>query len=76
MRYWPSIVLLCLSVVGFAAAVWLMVLAKVSNGGFTLAAVSVGLLAFLGAAFAVGRIRRIQSLTPEAIIRGRDDDLN
>jgi hypothetical protein len=38
--------------------------------------VSVGLLAFLGAAFAVGRIRRIRSLTPEAIIRGRDDDLN
>ena len=73
MRTWPSIVLLCVSVAAFAGAVWLMVLAELSNGGYTLAAVSLGLVAFLGAAFAVGRIRRIRSLTPEAIIRGSDD---
>ena len=73
MRSWPSIVLLCASVAAFAGAVWLMVLAELSNGGYTLAAVSLGLVAFLGAALAVGRIRRIRSLTPEAIIRGSDD---
>lgn len=74
MRYWPSVVLLCVSVVAFTAAIWLMVLAELSSGGYTLAAVGVGLPAFLGAAFAVGRIRRIRSLTLEAIIHGRDGD--
>ena len=74
MRYWPSVVLLCVSVVAFTAAIWLMVLAELSSGGYTLAAVGVGLPAFLGAAFAVGRIRRIRSLTPEAIIHGRDGE--
>jgi predicted membrane-bound spermidine synthase len=73
MRYWPAIVLLCVSVVAFAGAVWLMVLAELSTGGYALAAVRVGLVAFLGAALAVGRIRRIRTLTPEAIIRGHDD---
>lgn len=73
MRYWPSIVLLCISVFAFAGAVWLVVLAELSTGGYALAAVSLGLVGFLGAALAVGRIRRIRTLTPEAIIRGHDD---
>ena len=76
MRYWPSILLLCVCVVAFAAAVWLIVLAELLSGGYALAGVSVGAIAFVGAALAVGRIRRIRSLTPEAIIGGRDDGLN
>ncbi|MCP2638210.1 hypothetical protein K0817_016780 [Microbacterium sp. HD4P20] len=68
MRYWPSVLLLCGSGVAGAVSIWLFVLANESTGGFMLAGVGLGFLAFVGAAFAVGRLRRIRSLTPEAII--------
>lgn len=72
MRYWPSVVLLCVCAVAFASAIWLLVSGDGVTGGWTLLLEAVGLAAFIGAALAVGRIRRIRGLTLEAIIGHRD----
>lgn len=71
MRYTSSVVLLCISGAALVGAIVLLVVVDGSATGLTLLAVGLGLAAFIGAAVAVGRIRRIRrirSVTPEAII--------
>jgi hypothetical protein len=72
VRYTPPILTLIVATMAFAVAVWLL-LADVRVGpamSVPLAAVAIGLASFLTAAWAAGRIRRIRSVSPEAIIVG------
>ena len=66
----PAIVVLVASAT-FVAAMWL---AATANGGPTLlCAVALAIASFVAAAWAVGRLRRTRSITPEAIITPPDE---
>lgn len=74
VRYTPPILTLIVATIAFAVAVWLLV-ADIRAGpvmSVPLVAVAVALASFLAAAWAAGRIRRMRSVTPEAIISGDD----
>lgn len=67
MRYTAPAILLGVASVAFLAAIWLAASAAL-NGPALLLAVAIAIASFGVAAWAVGRIRRIRAITPEAII--------
>jgi hypothetical protein len=75
MRYTIPVAVLVSDVAVAVIGVWLLVVAVGNGPGTpaTLLATALCLGAFVTAAWAVGRIRRIRSLTPEAIIGPLED---
>ena len=75
MRYTPPVLVLVLATVAFLGAVWLLAvtLPYSRTGPGVLIGVALGLAGFIAAAWAVGRIRRVRDLTPEAIISPSDE---
>ncbi len=70
MRYTPAIIVLTSSVIAFASSVGVLTanIANSRSGPVVLLAVGLAIASFVGAAWAVGRVRRLRSITPEAII--------
>lgn len=75
MRYSPAVVTLVVATIAFGGAVVLLVgaLGHGRTGSAVLLAVVLGLASLVAGAWATGRIRRIRSITPEAIIRSPDE---
>lgn len=70
MRYTPAVIVLTISVIVFASSVGVLtaIIPNSRSGPVVLLALGLAIASFVGAAWAVGRIRRIRSITPEAII--------
>ena len=70
MRYAPAVLAFVLAIAAFLGGVVLLVVTlahnRIAAGSFL--GTALGLAGFIGAAWAVGRIRRIRDLTPGAII--------
>jgi hypothetical protein len=72
VRYTAPAIILGIASVAFVAAIWLAASAAL-NGPALLLAVAVAIASFVVVAWAVGRIRRTRSMTPEAFIAPPDE---
>jgi len=72
VRYTAPAIVLGIASAAFVAAIWFASSAAL-NGPALLLAVALAIASFVAAAWAVGRIRRTRSMTPEAIITPDDD---
>lgn len=70
VRYAPAVLAFVLAIAAFLGGAVLLVVALPDSrtGAGSFLGVALGLAGFIVAAWAVGRIRRIRDLTPEAII--------
>ena len=72
MRYTAPAIILGIASAAFVAAIWLAASAAL-NGPALLLAIALAIASFVVAAWAVGRIRRTRSMTPEAFITPPDE---
>jgi lipopolysaccharide export LptBFGC system permease protein LptF len=75
MRYAAPIVVLVVSAGALVLSVGVLlgVLVDAGTGPMLIGCLAVAMISFAAAAWATGRIRRLRSLTPEAIIRSAED---